>query len=104
MLPQAKRLTAHDFVGIRPRIIFRGNYVDVAVVESSSTKFACVVAKKRIKRAVDRNKVKRKVYHALHNSILKKNRFIILYPKQTVISAPFLEIKKEIEQVFDTLQ
>jgi ribonuclease P protein component len=104
MLPQAKRLTARDFIGMRPRIIFRGSYIDIAVAENSVTKFACVVAKKRIKRAVDRNKVKRKVYHAIRDLEVKKTKYIIVYPKQTVIGGMFTEIKKEIKQAFDTLQ
>jgi ribonuclease P protein component len=104
MLPKAKRLTKVDFKGIRPRVIFRGRFVDVAVVDSLVTKFACVVAKKRIKHAVDRNKVKRKIYSAVLTSNIKKPKFVILYPKQTVVSASLFEIKEEIHQVFGTLQ
>ena len=104
MLPKARRLTKLDFSGIRPRIIFRGGYVDVAVVISTVTKFACVIPKKRVKRAVDRNRIKRRIYSAVEKTPLPtKNYYIILYPRQNALNSSFTHIEKEIREVFATL-
>ncbi|MDB5259918.1 MAG: Ribonuclease [Candidatus Nomurabacteria bacterium] len=103
MIPKSERLTKQDFNGLRPKIIFRGTYVDVAVSKSEVTKFACIVSKKRIKKATDRNTAKRRVYSILRDVRPKNNFFVLLYPKQNAISGEFLKIKEEISQAFDTI-
>jgi ribonuclease P protein component len=103
MLPKSKRLTTKDFSGLKTRIIFRGTYVDVATFPSETTRFACVVSKKRVKRAVDRNVIRRKVYSTLHKITLKKSHFVIIYPKQNVLSSSHINLEKEISSVFATL-
>ncbi len=103
MLPKSERLTKKDFVGIRPRIIFRGTFVDIAVLPSSLSRFACVIAKKRIKRAVDRNRVKRKIYHIIREVKPKTPNLVIIYPKVTVLAGNYLNIKEEISESFATL-
>jgi ribonuclease P protein component len=103
MLPKSERLTKVDFVGLRPRIIFRGSFVDIAVSPSTTSRFACVIAKKRIKKAVDRNTVKRKIYHIIRDVKPKHSLFVIIYPKNTVLSGNYSHIKDEISKAFDTL-
>jgi ribonuclease P protein component len=103
MLPKTKRLTKKDFLGLRPKVVFRGTYVDIAIMEASETKFACVVSKKRIKRAVDRNKVKRKVYHILHTITLAHPLFVVVYPKHTVVASAYKNIEEEIRAASATL-
>ncbi len=103
MLPKSKRLTTKDFSGLKTKIIFRGTYVDIAVSPSETTRFACVVSKKRIKRAVDRNTARRKIYTTLRAITLNKTYFVIIYPKQNVISSSHTGIEKEIWSVFATL-
>ncbi len=103
MLPKLKRLTKRDFIGIRPHIVFRGTYVDIALHPSSHTRFACIISKKRIKKAVDRNKVKRKIYNILTLITTKNQNLIFVYPKHSCISANHTLLRNEIEQVFATL-
>ena len=103
MLPKSERLTKTDFVGLRPRIVFRGTFVDVAVSSAETSRFACVIAKKRIKRAVDRNSVKRKIYHIIHEVKPKTPHLVIVYPKTTALHSKFSNIKEEITSAFSTL-
>ena len=104
MLPKSERLTKSDFVGLRPRIVFRGTFVDIAIVKTTGiSRFACVIAKKRIKKAVDRNSVKRKIYHIIKDVKPKSPHLVIVYPKITVLTSKFSNIKEEIRQGFDTL-
>lgn len=103
MLPKSERLTKFDFIGLRPRTIFRGTFVDIAVSGSKTSRFACVVAKKRIKRAVDRNKIKRKIYHIIRETKPKTPHLVIIYPKITTLNSNYSHIKEEISRAFATL-
>ena len=105
MLPKPERLTKSDFVGLRPRMFVRGTFVDVAGIstQESLSRFACVIAKKRIKRAVDRNTVKRKIYHILQKNKPKKSHYIIIYPKINCLTSSYSHIEAEIKKAFDTL-
>ncbi len=104
MLPKSERLTKSDFVGLRPKIVFRGVYVDIAIVPSVTTsRFACVIAKKRIKKAVERNAVKRKIYHIIREVKPKTPLLVIIYPKITVLSGSYSHYREEISQAFATL-
>lgn len=103
MLPKSERLTKTDFVGLRPRIVFRGTFVDIATSQAATSRFACVIAKKRIKRAVDRNSVKRKIYHIIREIKPKSPNLVIIYPKVTALHASQTHIREEIGSVFTTL-
>lgn len=111
MLPKSKRLSKEDFEGIRPKIFFRGQLVDVGycipTTNNSGEKFACVISKKTLKNAVDRNKAKRRVFEVLYE-FMKENRiekyFYVLYPKKTIHTVSYTDIKKEIYKAFATLQ
>lgn len=103
MLPKSERLTKSDFVGLRPRIIFRGTFVDIAISPATASRFACVIAKKRIKRAVDRNSVKRKIYHIIRENKPKTPYLVIVYPKITALQGNYSHIEEEIHSTFATL-
>jgi ribonuclease P protein component len=103
MLQKSERLTKSDFIGLRPRIIFRGSFVDIAVSQALNSRFACVIAKKRIKKAVDRNRVKRKIYHIIRDIKPKSPHLVIIYPKITALLSSYSHIKEEIRSVFATL-
>jgi ribonuclease P protein component len=104
MLPKKERLTKKDFSGLRPRVVFRGNFVDIATAPTLiHSRFACVIAKKRISRAVDRNAVKRKIYHSIQETKPKSPLLVIIYPKTSVVSTSYTQIKEEIKQAFATL-
>lgn len=102
MLPKSKRLTGKDFTGLKTRIVYRGSCFDVATSSHFETKYACIVSKKRIKRAVDRNKAKRKVYEALRN-IEHTPSYVIIYPTKSILTTPILALKEELQKAFATL-
>lgn len=104
MLPKAKRLTTKDFKGVRPKPVFRGTYFDVSVAPSlHGTKFACIVAKKRLKRAVDRNKARRKAYTHLQGMQTSKDLLVFIYPTQAILQAPHTVVEEEMRAAFATL-
>jgi ribonuclease P protein component len=103
MLPKSKRIKALDFKGTKTRLIYRGALFDLSTAPGETTKFACIIAKKRIKRAVDRNKAKRKVYTALRAVRTKSPTFVFIYPTKNILHAPFQDVQKEIETAFATL-
>jgi ribonuclease P protein component len=103
MLPKSERLIKSDFIGLRPKVTFRGTYVDIGIQKSQISKFSCIISKKRIKKAVERNRVRRKIYSILEEVKPKTSFFVLIYPKQTVISGTYTKIKEEISHAFDTL-
>ena len=103
MLPKQKRLKAVDFRGIIPQPVFRGTFFDVRVAPATSTKFACIVAKKRIRRAVDRNTARRKVYALIHNTTTVSPLLVFIYPTKAILQAPHTTLKDELNRAFATL-
>lgn len=103
MISKSKRLKRDDFQGLNKRKIIRGVLFDVSYIPAKESHFACIIQKKRIKLAVVRNKVKRKVYSAVERSLLKNPHTIIIYPKQTILNAPYKNIITEMQSIFDTL-
>jgi ribonuclease P protein component len=104
MLPKPERLTKEDFMGVRPKVFFRCDLLDIAILSSQTQKFACVISKKTLKRAVDRNQVKRRIFEILHDSKPKKIASFVVYPKKPALNSPYEEIYKEIKKGFATLQ
>lgn len=110
MLPKSKRLTKEDFEGMRPKIFFRGTMVDIGYSTPSPSdggvKFACVISKKTLKHAVDRNKAKRRVFEVLYELIKETTldkRFYVLYPKKTILTVAYADVREEIYKAFATL-
>lgn len=107
MLPKTKRVKATDFKGTKTRLVYRGAFFDISTAPThspeSATKFACVIAKKRIKRAVDRNRAKRKIYTQLAGIQTKTPMLIFIYPTKHILQAPSFSIKEEITKAFATL-
>jgi ribonuclease P protein component len=103
MLPKSKRLTKEDFIRNRPKIIFRGELFDIAAVTLPTQKFACVIAKKTLKRAVDRNRVKRRILNTLQKIKTTSTHSFIFYPKKISLDTPYSQLHEEIKKVFATL-
>lgn len=103
MLPKSKRFTKEDFEGKRPKVFFRGEYLDIAALTLPSQKFACVTAKKTFKRAVDRNLIKRRIFNLIKD--IKPNFLysVVFYPKKGSVTIPFSQLHNEIKKAFDTL-
>ena len=104
MLPKAQRITTKEFKGLKTRLVYRGAFFDVSIYPSETiTKYACVISKKRIKRAVDRNQVRRKIYTTLKEITTKTPLYVFIYPTKTALHSPFLNLKEEISKAFATL-
>jgi ribonuclease P protein component len=107
MLPKTKRIKSVDFKGLKTRLVYRGAFFDVSAApmggEGATTKFACVIAKKRIRRAVDRNTAKRKVYTLLKDVATTSPLFVFVYPTKQVLHAPHPSLQEEIKKAFATL-
>ncbi len=103
MLPRKKRLTKSDFEGKRPQVVYRGTLFDVGSLSNGKQSFACVISKKTLKKATERNRVRRQIYSLLSKiSITKQNSYII-YPKKEISNTPYSAISEEILKVFATL-
>lgn len=107
MLPKSKRLKQEDFKGVRPKVFFRGDLLEAAYIPSSLQKFACVITKKRVKTAVARNTLKRKVFAAVRslttNQSINKTGFMVFYLKAISQDTPYQKIEEEIRKAFATL-
>lgn len=77
----------------------------IAPIGGGHPKCASVVSKKVSARAVDRNKVKRRVRTvvAKHIASIKKPIAIVLYAKREAKDAEFKEIERDIEVLFSKL-
>lgn len=104
MLPKSERFTKQDFVGKRPKVFFRGELFDVAALILTSQKFACVLSKKTVKNAVDRNYIKRRIFGSLTEIQITSSDSFIFYPKKGCMTAPQAHIRMEINKAFATLE
>ncbi len=77
----SERLTKKDFSLFTKKKLIRSDLFDIAYTEAPKHKVACVIAKKHIKKAVARNKLRRKMYHAYMSVRPEKSYMIIMYPK-----------------------
>ncbi len=104
MLKKSERLSKKDFSAISNKKILRGQYLDIGYLLSSKTKCAVVVSKKISKRAVDRNKIKRKIFNIFREIKLKDSCFIIFYPKKEVLYLPYEKLKLNILEMSVKIQ
>ncbi len=66
--------------------------------------FACVVSKKAARRAVDRNRIKRRVRAIIRESVLPKSSVLIVYAKAGASRATMDELREEIATLLRRLQ
>ncbi|MEN9337951.1 MAG: Ribonuclease [Candidatus Parcubacteria bacterium] len=103
MLPKQKRLRTLDFKAKESKPLYRGPLFDIRIVAADETRFGCIISKKRIKRAVDRNRAKRKVYAGLTHLHLASTFLVFIYPTQAVLKAPHTLLQEELRKAFATL-
>jgi ribonuclease P protein component len=103
MLSKSERFSKKDFEGKRPRVFFRGEFFDVEALTLPTQKFACITSKKTLKRSVDRNLIKRRIFNSIKSLTAPSSYSFIFYPKKGSPTIPFSQLHKEIQKAFDTL-
>jgi ribonuclease P protein component len=106
MLPKSKKLNKDDFKNNKLKVFFRGDICDVAFLQvytSEVSKYACVISKKTINKAVNRNLIKRRFFSIINGENRTSSLSFVIYPKKQSLTAPYSHLKKEIEQAFATL-
>jgi len=107
MLKKSEKLKTKDFsVVMQGKKIERGQYLDIGYLLSPKTKIAVIISKKTIKKAVDRNKIKRQIFN-IYKEIRKdkkiNNMFILFYPKKEILYIPYEKTKLVISEMFDKI-
>lgn len=103
MLPKRERLTKKDFSALTRRNMIRNTLFDIGYLASNKTKVACIISKKTLPKAVDRNKVKRKMYNLFRECKPNKPYIVLFYPKPEVLYTPYLELKNKMSEIFAKL-
>lgn len=103
MPPKKERLTKKDFSELGKRKTYKGHFFDLVYTQSDKHKIGCVVLKKRIPKAVSRNKIKRKIFHIYKEVHPKNPHTVIFYPKGESPHTSYQTLKDEIERAFATL-
>lgn len=102
MLPKEKRLTTRDLKDVGRFSLYRGTYFDVKITEKFTHKYGCILSKKTLKKAVERNKVKRVFYRILQEQIVSQKetyteKGALFYPKKNTLTVSKEVLVKEIE-------
>lgn len=103
MLPKAERLTTKDIKALAQGKSVFGTLVSLRFLPADGTKFAVAVSKKVAARAVDRNRIRRRVYAVVRDVKLSisKSFFVMVSPKKDCLTAPKESIKEDINRLFN---
>ena len=99
MLSQKSRISRRSFNDVFSKgQFFGGEHLSGKITNYSNaapTRFACVVQKKALKRAVDRNRLRRRVYAGLSPLLdrVKLGFAIIIFAKPTLLTVDFVELQ-----------
>jgi len=104
MLPSSQRLTTPLFKRVMDTgKIFHSPLFSAKILKADgSSRFSVAVSKKIAKNAVDRNRIRRRVYSALHTIGPKVSSgfHVVLMPKAPVASGPFAGITPALKEFF----
>jgi ribonuclease P protein component len=104
MLPSSKRLTIPLFKGVMDKgRIFHSPFFSAKMLKTEGmSRFSVAVSKKVAKNAIDRNKIRRRIYSTirpLYPRIIPGIHGVIM-PKSTVLKGTFAEKAQELEIFF----
>jgi ribonuclease P protein component len=103
MLSKKARVTKSDFTTLSKRSLLRAPLFDIAYVSAETCKVACVISKKRVKRSVDRNRIRRKIYEAFVKTGYNKPYVLIIYPQAKVLHESEVATVMQLGSLFATL-
>lgn len=98
MLEHKKRLHFAVFTG-RPLKRTRFMFGSASFFLTESPQGAIVVSKKGASRAVDRNRIRRRLSPLLRELLKKSKHSIVLYPTKDVLRAPVAALRDSLEQL-----
>lgn len=110
-MPKKHRLSRADFVrisrGAGQRV--HGTYFSLTATTlppGNAVKAACVVSKKISKRAIDRNKIERRVREVLRPLIARiaGPHVLVFYAKREATAASYAEIERDIQKLIDRIR
>jgi len=106
MLPKKERLSREEFnrffsVGKR----FSAPSLQVVYVSNPTFHASVVVPKKVAKRAVVRNKIRRRIYDIVrrHKSVLENRGVFIFFTKTGIERKSYAQLKEDVESVLGTI-
>ena len=102
MLPKRERLSVKDIATLSSGRSVFGSLLSLRFLSAKETKFSVSVSKKVAKLAVDRNRIRRRVYAATRTvkSLVTKPYSIMIMPKKECMTAPLADIQNEMEALF----
>ena len=104
MLPKKKRVTKELFqTVIKSGGTLSGSFFVFRYIKQKYPQYAFVVSKKIAKKAVDRNKLRRRGYSVLNNYKLKDYLGVFFYKKEAQ-KASFIEIKEDVGNILNKLK
>lgn len=97
MFARAKRPSRSIF-SLRPdrRVAF--TYGSIAIYRAQNPGVFVVVSKKVAPRAPDRNRIRRRMYHAVRKVKPTPTVTAVIYPSRAVLTAPFAEIVSSVAE------
>lgn len=98
MLPKKERLSTKEVARLKDGKSVFGLYLSIRYIFAPITKFAVSVSKKSLKNAIDRNRMRRRVYAAVGNvkQKMKTPALMMIMPKKNCLTIPLIEIEHEI--------
>lgn len=102
MLPRQNRLNTFDLKELKlagKRVHSTLFSITWAESRQNINKYGLSVTKKLYKKAVDRNRAKRRVFSIIRELNNKKNGHFSLFLKANIDNLPYLDLKKEIEGI-----
>ena len=99
MLPRRNRVRSGEFKELMGGKTLSTPYFLLkykAILETSPTKYAVVVSSKISKRAVERNKIRRRLYSILSKNFPSKGLVGAFFVKKEALKATFKELEKEV--------
>lgn len=97
MLRKSARLPSQVFVG-RPKRRMRFEFGSVSFFDESPSRVAVVVSKKVARRAVDRNKIRRRALHALKALHPRLLASVVVYPIASARTVSFAKLRAALEE------
>lgn len=108
MISRIQRISRKEFVLLQSKksTFYKAPFFSVRFYKThqeNPAKFACIIAKKTLKRAVYRNNVRRKVYNYLKKEFSRfpQGSYIVCYPQKELLTMTHKEISLEFDKMME---